>query len=89
MHRIAVIGAGYAGMSAAVSLAARTKRREDVRITVVNAAERFTERLRLHQTASGQELADSGSRSCWRAPGFVNFVSASAIFCPRVGPMRP
>ena len=58
MHRIAVIGAGYAGMSAAVSLAARTKRREDVRITVVNAAERFTERLRLHQTASGQELAD-------------------------------
>lgn len=55
---IVILGAGYAGMTAAVSLAARTKGREDVRITVVNATERFTERLRLHQVASGQELAD-------------------------------
>ena len=29
-----------------------------MRITVVNATERFTERLRLHQTATGQQLAD-------------------------------
>ncbi|GAB3462842.1 hypothetical protein [Actinophytocola sediminis] len=30
----------------------------DVRITLVNASERFAERLRLHQVASGQRLAD-------------------------------
>ena len=58
MNKIMVLGAGYAGLAAAVSLAARTKRREDVQITVVNASERFTERLRLHQVASGQQLAD-------------------------------
>jgi NADH:quinone reductase (non-electrogenic) len=58
MHKIVVLGAGYAGMAAAASLAARTRRRDDVGITVVNATERFTERLRLHQLASGQELAD-------------------------------
>ncbi|MCP2170017.1 NAD(P)/FAD-dependent oxidoreductase [Goodfellowiella coeruleoviolacea] len=58
MHRIVVLGAGYAGMTAAVSLAARTKRHEDVRITLVNATERFTERLRLHQVAAGQDLAE-------------------------------
>ncbi|BCJ46147.1 oxidoreductase [Actinoplanes ianthinogenes] len=53
-----VIGAGYTGMLTAVSLAGRTRRRDDVTITVVNPAERFTERLRLHQTATGQDLAD-------------------------------
>ncbi|MCM0675365.1 FAD-dependent oxidoreductase [Micromonospora phytophila] len=58
MNRIVILGAGYAGMAATVSLAARTKRRADVHITVVSADERFTERLRLHQTASGQQLAD-------------------------------
>ena len=58
MHRIIVLGAGYAGLAAATSLAGRTTKRDDVHITVVNASERFTERLRLHQTASGQRLAD-------------------------------
>lgn len=58
MTRIVVLGAGYAGVMAAVVLAARTKRRADARITVVNATERFTERLRLHQTATGQATAD-------------------------------
>jgi NADH dehydrogenase len=58
MHKIVILGAGYAGMTAAVSLVGRTKKRDDVRITVVNASERFTERLRLHQTATGQELAE-------------------------------
>ncbi|WP_039639370.1 FAD-dependent oxidoreductase [Streptomyces sp. 769] len=57
-HRVVVLGAGYAGMAAAVQLAARTKRRQGVQVTVVNAQERFTERLRLHMTATGQELAE-------------------------------
>lgn len=58
MHKIVVLGAGYAGLTAVVSLAGRTRGRDDVRITVVTAAERFTERLRLHQVAAGQRLAD-------------------------------
>nr|WTB28541.1 FAD-dependent oxidoreductase [Streptomyces sp. NBC_00830] len=57
-HRVLILGAGYAGMAAAIQLAARVKGREDVRVTLVNAQERFTERLRLHMTATGQQLAE-------------------------------
>ncbi|MFE9389196.1 NAD(P)/FAD-dependent oxidoreductase [Streptomyces sp. NPDC006784] len=57
-HRVVVLGAGYAGMSAAIQLAARSNRREGVGVTVVNAQERFTERMRLHMTATGQRLAE-------------------------------
>ncbi|MGZ2360019.1 FAD-dependent oxidoreductase [Streptomyces sp. 372A] len=56
-HHVVILGAGYAGMAAAVQLAARTgKRRDAVRVTVVNAGERFTERMRLHMTAAGRPL---------------------------------
>jgi NADH dehydrogenase FAD-containing subunit len=57
-HRVLILGAGYAGMAAAIQLAARGKRREDVRVTLVNAQERFTERLRLHMSATGQRVAE-------------------------------
>ncbi|WP_330254047.1 FAD-dependent oxidoreductase [Nocardia sp. NBC_00565] len=56
--RIVVLGAGYTGMLAAVRLAHRT-RKLDVQITLVNPSARFTERLRMHQIAAGQELADN------------------------------
>ncbi|MET7669516.1 NAD(P)/FAD-dependent oxidoreductase [Micromonospora luteifusca] len=56
-HRVLILGAGYAGMAAATQLAART-RQANVQVTVVNAQERFTERLRLHLTATGQRLAE-------------------------------
>lgn len=56
-HRVVVLGAGYTGMLTAVRLAHRTRRR-GVRITLVNPSPRFTERLRMHQIAAGQELAD-------------------------------
>ncbi|UGT60856.1 NAD(P)/FAD-dependent oxidoreductase [Nocardia asteroides] len=49
---IVVLGAGYTGMLAAIGLARRT----GARITLVNPSDRFTERLRLHQQATGQEL---------------------------------
>ncbi|MCC8245613.1 NAD(P)/FAD-dependent oxidoreductase [Saccharothrix luteola] len=55
-HHVVVLGAGYTGMFAAIRLARRT-RRTGVRITLVNPSARFTERLRLHQVAAGQELA--------------------------------
>ncbi|MEV6348196.1 FAD-dependent oxidoreductase [Actinoplanes sp. NPDC051851] len=58
MRRIVVLGAGYAGMIAAAGLAGRTRRRRDVAITLVTASDRFAERLRLHQAASGQRLAE-------------------------------
>jgi NADH:quinone reductase (non-electrogenic) len=73
MNRIVILGAGYSGMSAATSLAGRTRRRSDVQITVVNAEERFTERLRLHQVASGQRLADLRIPELLRGTG-VEFV---------------
>lgn len=55
-HRLVVVGAGYAGLSAAKRLA-RKLRRSDVTITLVNASDRFVERVRLHQLAAGQHLA--------------------------------
>ncbi|MCO5998883.1 NAD(P)/FAD-dependent oxidoreductase [Actinoallomurus rhizosphaericola] len=54
---IVVLGGGYTGVMSAVRLARRT-RRADVRLVLVNPSDRFTERLRLHQTAAGQSLAD-------------------------------
>ncbi|HWC81133.1 MAG TPA: FAD-dependent oxidoreductase [Pseudonocardiaceae bacterium] len=51
---IVVIGAGYAGLAAA-KLAARWTGAE---VTLVNAVEKFVERVRLHQLAAGQELRD-------------------------------
>jgi len=58
MNEIVIIGAGYSGMAVTTGLAGRTKGRDDVHITLINPESRFTERLRLHQVASGQELAD-------------------------------
>ncbi|MFC8799953.1 NAD(P)/FAD-dependent oxidoreductase [Promicromonospora sp. NPDC057138] len=57
-HHILVLGAGYAGLAAAVQLAARVGNHPHVRVTLVNGQERFTERLRLHMTATSQELAE-------------------------------
>ncbi|MFF1919023.1 NAD(P)/FAD-dependent oxidoreductase [Streptomyces sp. NPDC058221] len=54
-HRIIVIGAGYAGATAAGRLARRLHR-EDVAITLVNADTDFVERVRMHQLAVGQNL---------------------------------
>ncbi|MEU7701377.1 FAD-dependent oxidoreductase [Streptomyces sp. NPDC039028] len=56
-HRIVVVGGGYTGVFSAIRLARRT-RRTGVSITLVNPSGRFVERLRMHQIAAGQELAD-------------------------------
>jgi NADH dehydrogenase FAD-containing subunit len=58
MHEILILGAGYTGMVATMALAGRVKARDDVHVTLVNPHTRFTERLRLHQVATGQTLAD-------------------------------
>ncbi|MFF2556941.1 NAD(P)/FAD-dependent oxidoreductase [Nocardia sp. NPDC058058] len=56
-HEIVVLGAGYTGLLAALQLSTRT-RKLDTHITLVNPSGRFTERLRMHQIAAGQELGD-------------------------------
>jgi NADH:quinone reductase (non-electrogenic) len=71
MHRIVILGAGYAGVATAMSLAGRLRRRDDVRITLVNASTRFTERLRLHQVAAGEELADRRLPDLLRGTGIT------------------
>ena len=58
MTDIVILGAGYAGLAAATNLAGRLRRRDDVRLTLVNAGDRFTERLRLHSTGAGRPTAD-------------------------------
>ena len=54
-HHIVVLGAGYAGATAAGRLARRLHP-HDTEITVINADPDFVERVRMHQLATGQEL---------------------------------
>ncbi|MFF5287842.1 NAD(P)/FAD-dependent oxidoreductase [Paractinoplanes globisporus] len=84
MTDIVILGAGYAGMAAAMQLAARTRRDDDIRVTLVNASDRFTERLRLPLTATGQSVADlriptllEGTGAHFR-PGWVTGVDLGA-----------
>ncbi|MEU9889008.1 FAD-dependent oxidoreductase [Sphaerisporangium sp. NPDC051011] len=50
---IVVLGAGYSGLVAAKLVAGH-----GARVTLVNARDRFTERVRLHQLAAGENLRD-------------------------------
>ncbi|MEV6681624.1 FAD-dependent oxidoreductase [Streptomyces erythrochromogenes] len=67
-HRIVVLGAGYAGAFAAGSLGRRLSS-ADVEITVVNAVPDFVERMRLHQLATGQDLAVRGLADVFAGTG--------------------
>ncbi|MHC0433049.1 NAD(P)/FAD-dependent oxidoreductase [Streptomyces sp. O3] len=75
-RRIVVLGAGYTGMFSAIRLARRT-RRTGVKITLVNASSRFVERLRMHQIAAGQELANHQIPRLLEGTG-VTFVQGTA-----------
>ncbi len=57
MHRIVVLGAGYAGLPA-VNRIARQTYRDDVELVLVSTRDRFVERPRLHQLATGQPRPD-------------------------------
>ena len=52
---VVVLGAGYAGLMAAMRLAAKTDGRR-VGITLVSERDTFDERVRNHQLAAGQRL---------------------------------
>jgi NADH dehydrogenase len=62
-HRIVVAGAGYAGVSCALRLARRVP--SNVSVTLVSATDRFIERIRLHQRATGQNVGD------WSLPALI------------------
>jgi len=50
--QVVVLGAGYAGLMAAIRLAGKNKKRP-VKVTLINASDHFVERPRLHETATG------------------------------------
>ncbi len=52
MERVIVVGAGYAGMTCALRLAHRAEGLAEVML--VDARERFVERIRLHETIAGR-----------------------------------
>jgi len=62
-HRIVIAGAGYAGLSCALRLARRVPR--STSITLISATDRFIERIRLHQRATGQNVGD------WSLPALI------------------
>jgi NADH:ubiquinone reductase (H+-translocating) len=62
-HCIIVAGAGYAGVSCALRLARRVP--SNVSVTLVSATDRFVERIRLHQRATGQNVGD------WSLPALI------------------
>lgn len=62
-HRIVIAGAGYAGVSCALRLARRVP--AGTNITLISATDRFIERIRLHQRATGQNVGD------WSLPAFI------------------
>jgi NADH dehydrogenase len=64
-HRIVVLGAGYAGQIVA-KLAAR---RTGAHVTLVNARDRFVERVRLHQLAAGEPLREVPLRDLLHGTG--------------------
>lgn len=71
--RVIVLGGGYAGVLAARRLARAAR----VRVTLVNASDRFCERIRLHQLAAGEALPVVSMRSLLHGTG-VDFVCATA-----------
>ena len=62
-HRIVVAGAGYAGVSCALRLARRVP--AQVSVTLVSSSDRFVERIRLHQRATGQDVG------IWSLPSLI------------------
>lgn len=55
MQHILILGAGYGGLLTALRLQPQIKKGE-AQVTIVNAIDTFTERVRLHQVAAGQTL---------------------------------
>ena len=59
--KIVILGAGYAGMMAALRLSGKT-RKLNTEITLINGVDTFVERPRLHQAATGQPIPQTPIR---------------------------
>lgn len=68
---VVILGAGYAGLTCAVRLAGRTKKRK-LRIALITKSEFFLERLRLHEG-----LAEPGFVLPSRLPKLTDFLTGS------------
>jgi NADH dehydrogenase FAD-containing subunit len=51
--RVVVLGAGYAGLLAAIRLAGKSRKAE---VTLINPRDEFVDRVRLHQYAANQNV---------------------------------
>src|SRR5581483_954619 len=71
-QRIVIVGAGYAGMTAALRLGKRAHKL-GADVTLVNGAGEFVERIRLHQAGTGQALKRRPIATMLRGTG-VGFV---------------
>ncbi|UBU17043.1 NAD(P)/FAD-dependent oxidoreductase [Nonomuraea gerenzanensis] len=87
MTDILVLGGGYTGVTAAIRLA-RKARSTGARVTLVNASPRFTERLRLHQTAAGERLADHALSDVLAGSGVELVVGRVAAIDPELRQVR-
>ncbi|APU14046.1 MULTISPECIES: NAD(P)/FAD-dependent oxidoreductase [Actinoalloteichus] len=65
-QRIVIIGAGYAGLTAAARVARQVR---DVEVVLVNARPNFVERVRLHQVASGAAVGEHALADLMRGSG--------------------
>lgn len=70
--RIVVIGAGYAGLLAAIRLAGKSKR-QDAQVTLINPVDTFVERVRLHEYVMNVPLKPRSIAALIRGTG-VQFV---------------
>lgn len=73
-QHIVIVGGGYAGMMCAIRLAGKT-RRLNHKITLINGADVFIERPRLHETATNFEIQRKSIRDMLDGTG-VEFVQA-------------
>jgi NADH:ubiquinone reductase (H+-translocating) len=64
--RVVILGGGYGGQLAAQSVALRT----DAAVTLVNDGDRFVQRVRLHQLASGQPV---------ESPRFTDLLAGTGV----------
>ncbi len=55
-HELLVLGGGYAGLAAARRAAHHARGGAALRVTLVNAADTFVERVRLHEVAAGRRV---------------------------------
>ncbi|KAA2255225.1 oxidoreductase [Solihabitans fulvus] len=84
-HRIVVLGAGYAGLSAA-NRAARQLR--SGRVTLVNASDGFVHRVRLHEVGAGRDLPDLPLADLTRGTGVELVVGRVGAIDPAAREVR-